>query len=267
MRVKIDNKIYNLPMKQSEITWSMGKDLDTIQDIYESLDNDSACAEIASILASTDVSVMEQVDPEDLALIVDNHPFFHKKINIFFFNYFCYKGRIYQYIDFNKPMTVKEMMDIEYYIIDALEDKVFWHLYKKIPYFRTVSFLGLRIPFPELRILWYRILLKNHKDIGTIPYYQVKFSIHNFLQFKKKLQDDYSLSDNDSIPEDQKDDIVLEPTEFQKWGLYHVLKVYCDHNQRDFDYWLDKDIRVFFKALAHKNLCIVKENEEMKKRG
>lgn len=239
MRIVVKDKKYWIPMKQSEITWGVGKAIDEIVERHQCECKPEAQIEIVAAMAGCDPEIMKEVAPESLSLIVDTHKFFHSKdIEIPFYKFIKYKRKMYKFnIEY---FTSRRYMKTDLMMIEEELEDLFFELFEPIPWY-------------NLRGFYARLFCKNRISIDAFNYYQVKMALYLHIQKKTEVLKAYGLV-GDELPADQVDEGPVTLSTIEKFGLYHVILQTCENDIRLMDYWLDRDVRELFKYVAYLNI-------------
>jgi hypothetical protein len=246
IKLNIAGKKYYYKSRQSEIDFKLGEELEKLRAEYPcdcDLEFQRWCL---TLLCGCTFDEADMVSDEQVARLISVHPFFSPNILTKFKQYIKVKGKLYQYRDLNKPMTIRE-----YTLLDMMaNDKDFISIIKKLylPVTKKVKEGYLKYYF---RLLYVSLLIKNTKSIEDCNYFELQLAMFYFFQWKRKLMQDYTLTmDNPNIPaEDQADEVIQTPEE--KFGMYHVLMSVCGDDMQKFQWWLDRDISELFKYIMY----------------
>lgn len=244
IKIILNKKKYWLPLKQSEITYRVGKKINEIIDEYDCMSNPEAQKWVLSELCGCSYEEADLVDDMQLAVLIDTHSFFNETIKTPFKQFIKVNGILYQFRDFDKPMTVKEYSDLDLLAIDKYNEELVQMLYKPVKgLFKRISFL-----------------FKNHKSWDDMNYFHFQMSLYQYFNWKGDLLNSYNVNaDNPEIPEDQKDE-EYELTTLEKFGLYHNILELHDNDIKMLHWWMDRDIKELFKFLYYVNLKTITKN-------
>lgn len=241
IKTVLNKKTYWLPLKQSEIPYKMGKRIFEIIDEFGCGCNPEAQKWIVSELLGCTYEEADLLTDEQLSIIVDTHKMFDDELYIRHQKQIKVNGVVYEYMDFQKPMSVQTFSDLDLLAINEEHLELVQRLF---------------IPTDK------KTVLKNHKSWEDMNYFQHKLSLYYYFKWKRELLDYYSVNaDNSEIPDDQKDS-KYELNTLEKYGLYHVILELHDNDIKMLHWWLERDIREFLKFLHYVNLKALTQSKK-----
>ena len=225
---------YKMPIKQSELSYGTGKQLESIMEDYPDFTGNTEGKKFfLAALLNVDYDIVDKIEDEQLSLLVDNHSYFQPSVLKQFPMTLKIGKKLYKYIDFNSFISVERYADLDQLAMDKDEKGLYLSLYAPIK--KKLRYIGL----------------KKYKHMEDVNYYVVKLSIYFYYRYKQDLLNEYNLNyDNPAIPkEQQSDEIVLKNIE--KFGLYHILLSVCNDDYDRMSLWLNRDIKELFKYLLY----------------
>lgn len=242
----INNKKYSMPIRQSEISWALGKKISTIYNEYEKPLPIEGYREILSIMLGVNINIIELIDDNQLKLIVDNHVFFDENVKVLHNNYIKYKKKMYRFINLNE-LIVNKYSDLDLYCMEEDDEKLFFGLYEPVKWYDLKRYL-----------LW--IFIKNRKSIDEYNYFKIRIAQYLYMTYKKNKLDEYGLGSNKNIPENQTDGDI-ELTTLEKFGIYHVIMQHSDDDITKVLFWSQRNIDELFKYLAYMRIKSISNNK------
>jgi hypothetical protein len=245
LKVKINNKKYSIPYKQSEISYSVGSQLDSLVEEYTgNTSNEEFQKWVVSLLGNINYDIVNLVDQKQLEIVVKNHGYFQPIQIKYFSRIIKVNRRIYSYIDLDDiNVRVFGEMDI------ATTEKNLLKLFQLL-YIKKKWYYWFKYPF-----------VKNHKDWDEINYYRFCLTISTYLGWKKELLDNYKLNaiHPDIEPDQQPDEYKQQGLEL--WGVYHIVMNICGNDYSEFEKWLSRSIHELLKFVKYNQLQAL-ENQQ-----
>lgn len=225
---------YRYPVKQSELSYSMGKQLESIIEDYPDFNNNIEGKKFfLAMLLCVDYDIVDKIDDEQISILVDNHSYFQPSVLNIFPKHIKINKKIYKYQDFDSVISVERFAELDQLAMDKDEEGLFRSLYHPVK--------------KKINHLW----LRNYKSIDDMNYYAVKLSIYYYYQWKQNLLNEYNLNyENKNIPKEQQSD-TIKLKDVEKFGIYHILLSSTNDDYDKMVKWLNRDIRELLKYLLY----------------
>jgi len=289
IKVRINKKIYRLPISSIELTLDQGMQLISSLKLEDQKSLDYKRSVLA-ILLNCDVDLLTDVPDYKIEVLHEKIPLLYEKQIYYHFDAFKLKGKLFGLIDFNQ-ITVIEYMELCTLFEEESEnlDKVLSILYREIVYKKQnlkniLINIATSILF-KTRVKPYKCIsfkTEEYKEQDNDDLFRHNFNyafsqgtVVHFLEWKKRLEQEFwQIFDDVKNPneEEEYDPFEIleeqnkqnrrdEPSIGEKWGLFHIVFEICDGDKIQMDYWKNKPIRELFTHVTyikHRNAYIEK---------
>jgi hypothetical protein len=287
IKLRIKGKEFKVPSEANEVSINTG--VQVLELIANKEPSYIDKLTIISTLSGIEVAVLQEMTDETITQIYNRINFIkNDNQNLFVFNAFTLSGKAYGLIDFSK-MTVLEYSDIEFYIAEAdypLQNlsKILSIIYrpiisKKQSWKNILINRLVKVIFKNVIPQIYKSYkIKEYKDVDNEELFGNKIDMalglgvfQLLIQNRQKIAEEfYTLFNVEKTPEEDKDQ--YDPEEMHKkpgksfeqvWGMFSCIKL-MSSSIIEFDYWMSKPIREFFKHFTYRNQLILIENEKIR---
>lgn len=267
MIVVINKKEYTLPNFEN-ISLNKGIEIEEQLELFADSQVDNIRSAV-SLLLDCPYDELEKVVDNQVQLIFENHIAFDSTIAINQLpNIILIDNKLYGKIDYDS-IDVRQYGDIDTYLEEGqlkYLSKILTILYRPVKLsFRSI-YINIRYLFNRGIKLIYSDMkyetvdyveddcLKNVEQFERYIYWHLaKSMLFNYLNFKKELLIEYDFIREQEQVEEQEDEVEITKDESiaSNWQFYHFIQQVSNNNIVEFDYWLSKPIRHFFKKLSY----------------